>query len=146
VETDWWGGSQSAWAKLAVTTTMRTTFIIDDNNHAQSDIRSKQAPHTIAVGTPVVTSAPYETERGILPAGAKGFVIYVDETSGELGILMEGLEPALVHWDNTLIIVPYDTEDLLAVLRFLRVQDAAERRWRTYRRLVATHLVSLFHL
>jgi hypothetical protein len=125
---------------------MRTTFIVDDNNRAQSDIRSKGVPHTIAVGTPVVTAAPYETERGTLAAGAKGFVKYIDETSGEVGILMEGLEPALVHWDNTLIIVPYDTEDLLAVLRFLRVQDAAERRWRTYRRLVATHLVSLFHL
>jgi hypothetical protein len=145
VETDWWGGSQSAWAKLAVTTTMRTTFIIDDNNHAQSDIRSKQAPHTIAVGTPVVTSAPYETERGILPAGAKGFVIYVDETSGELGILMEGLEPALVHWDNKLVLMPYDTEDLLAVLEFKKARGALWRRANTYWRIAACWLVSVLH-
>jgi hypothetical protein len=125
---------------------MRTTFVVDDNNHAQSDIRSKGTPHTIKVGTPVITTAPYETERGILPEGSKGFVIYVEETSGEVGILMEGLEPSLHHWDNKLKLMPYDTEDLLAVLRFLRVQDAAERRLRTYRRLVAAHLLGLFHL
>jgi hypothetical protein len=29
---------------------------------------------------------------------------------------MEGMEPALLHWENRLIIVPYDTEDLLACL------------------------------
>lgn len=125
---------------------MRTTFIIDDNNHAQSDIRSKQLPHTIAVGTPVVVIEPYVTERGVLPAGAKGFVIYIDETTGAVGILMEGLEPALLHWDNTLIIMPYDTEDLLAVLAFKRIPGASARRLATYARMVAAALLAFFVL
>jgi hypothetical protein len=123
---------------------MRTTFVIDDKNHAQSDIASKLLPHAIAVGTPVVVTASYVTERGILPAGAKGFVIYISETTGEVGILMEGMEPALIHWDNMLIIMPFDTEDLLAVLEFKRIPGACERRLSTYARMAATTLWALF--
>jgi hypothetical protein len=123
---------------------MRTTFNIDNNNHAQSDIASKQSPHAITVGTPVTTTAPYETEVGVLPMGAKGFVKYIDETTGEVGILMEGLEPALLHWDNMLVIMPFDTEDLLAVLSFERKQGAGERRLLTYTGIAASWLVGIF--
>lgn len=122
---------------------MRTTFVVDDNNHAQSDIRAKGQPHTIAVGTPVVTVLPYATELGVLPVGAKGFVKYIRETTGEVGILMEGMEPALIHWDNLIIIMPYDTEDLLAVLTFERKQGAGERRLLTYTGIAAGYLVAL---
>jgi hypothetical protein len=123
---------------------MRTTFTLDAENHAQSDVHSKQTPHSITVGTPVVTTAPYATECGILPKGAKGFVIYIRETTGEVGILMEGLEPALLHWENWLTIMPYDTEDLLAVLEFKRKPGAVERRLLTYTGIAAAMLFALF--
>jgi hypothetical protein len=122
---------------------MRTTFTFDNNNHAQSDILSKQLPHTITVGTPVTTTSPYETELGTLPVGAKGFVKYIDETTGEVGILMEGLEPALIHWGNVLVLEPFHTEDLLAVLSFERKRGAGERRLWTYTGIAAGHLVAL---
>jgi hypothetical protein len=121
---------------------MRVTFTLDNNNHAQSELRSKMAPHTITVGTPVLVTCPYQTERGVLHAGAKGFVMYVDETTGEVGILMEGIEPALVHWDNMLVIMPYDTEDLLACLEFKRALGAVERRVSTYWRMLAASVVA----
>ncbi|MHC2284405.1 hypothetical protein [Bradyrhizobium barranii] len=123
---------------------MRTTFVIDAYNRAQSDIQEIDQPHRIAVGTPVVTAAPYTTELGVLPAGSKGFVNYIRETTGEVGILMEGMEPALVHWDNMLIIMPYDTEDLVEVLEFKRIPYAGERRLSTYVGIAAAAVTSLF--
>lgn len=92
----------------------------------------------------MVTAAPYTTELGVLPAGSKGFVNYIRETTGEVGILMEGMEPALVHWDNMLIIMPYDTEDLVEVLEFKRIPYAGERRLSTYVGIAAAAVASLF--
>jgi hypothetical protein len=123
---------------------MRITFQLDENGQAQSAIRSKQLPHDIKVGDPVITTAPYETEKGLLPEGAKGFVKYIDETTGEWGVLMEGLEPALVHWDNMLVLVPYDTDDLLAVLSFPRAKGPTERRLLTYSAIAATYISAFF--
>lgn len=122
---------------------MRTTFNLDNNNHAQSAIAPKKLAHTIKVGTPVTTTAPYQTERGTLPAGARGFVKYIDEDRGELGILMEGMEPALIHWDNMIVLVPYDTDDMLAVLAFERTPRAGERRLLTYARAISCPVAPL---
>lgn len=120
---------------------MRATFILNDNNHAQSDIRPKGSPHTIAVGTPIVLTAPYRTEVGVVRAGAKGFVSSVDETSGAVWILMEGLEPALSHLDNEICLMPYDTEDLLSLIEFKRVPAVLWRRLGDYLRMAASFLV-----
>jgi hypothetical protein len=116
---------------------MRATFIVNEDNHAQSDIRPKGAPHVIAVGTPVALSAAYRTPYGIVPKGAKGFVSAVDEDNGSVWILMEGLEPALALWDNMLLLMPYDTEELLAVVEFKRAPPVLWRRLGDYLRLAA---------
>lgn len=123
---------------------MRTTFVLN-NNHAQSDIRPKALPHAIAVGTPVLLTAPYKTPLGVVPKGAKGFVSFIDDDLGAVWILMEGQEPALIHWDNTLVVLPFDTEDLLAVLEFKRAPSALRRRATTYLRLLASSLIAVFH-
>jgi hypothetical protein len=47
--------------------------------------------------------------------GLKGFVRFVDELSGLAEILIEGYEPALYNWDNLLVIVPFETEDLTSL-------------------------------
>lgn len=117
---------------------MRVTFTLDKNNHAQSEIRSKGAAHAIAVGTPVTLSANFRTPYGVVLKGAKGFVNSVDEDNGALWILMEGLEPALSLWDNMLLLMPYDTEELLAVVEFKPVPTVASRRLGDYLRLAAT--------
>lgn len=95
---------------------MRTTFTLTPDGHLQSAIRRKLQPHTLTVGSKLTLISPYRTPYGEVEAGAVGFVEHVDEPSGATWILMEGIEPALFHWDNTFIIVPYDTEDLLACL------------------------------
>jgi hypothetical protein len=95
---------------------MRNTFTLNDTNHLQSAIRRRKEPHVLTVGSKLVLRAGYRTPHGMVPAGAVGFVDHVDEESGAVWILMEGIEPALFHWDNTLIIVPYDTEDLVDCL------------------------------
>lgn len=95
---------------------MRNTFTLNDENHLQSAIRRRKEPHVLTVGSKLVLSKGYRTPHGLVPEGAVGFVEHVDGESGAVWILMEGIEPALLYWDNTLIIVPYDTEDLLACL------------------------------
>jgi hypothetical protein len=125
---------------------MKPTFTLDHNHQAQSAIQSKQLANVITVGTPVITTAPYETELGVLPAGAKGFVKYCDETTGEVGILMEGMEPALLHWKNMLVLMPFDTDDLLAVLSFGRPKGAVERRLLTYAGIAASYIAAFFHI
>jgi hypothetical protein len=87
--------------------------------HLKSDIRRKHQPHTLTIGSTIVLGAAYRTPYGLVPAGTKGFVEYIDEPQGSVWILMEGMEPALLHWDNRLIIVPYDTEDLVACLEVM---------------------------
>jgi hypothetical protein len=124
---------------------MRTTFILDDNNHAQSDERAKGLPHQIEVGMPVAFTGPYKTSAGEVPVGAKGFVSFIDEDLGAVWILMEGIEPALVHWDNMLVLMPYNTEDLLAVLEFKKAPSALHRRVSTYLRLLAASLICVFN-
>lgn len=123
---------------------MKPTFTLDHDHHAQSAIQSKLLPGAITVGTTVITTAPYETELGVLPAGSKGFVKYCDETTGEVGILMEGMEPALLHWKNMLVLMPFDTDDMLAVLEFGRPRSATERRLLTYWGIAATYLAAIF--
>lgn len=123
---------------------MRTTFALDDDNHAQSSIRSKGLPHDIKIGTPVILTGPYRTAQGEVPEGAKGFVSFVDEDMGAIWILMEGQEPALIYWDNTLVLVPFDTEDLLAVVAFKRRPSALRRRVHTYLRSLAASILGMF--
>jgi hypothetical protein len=94
---------------------------------------------------PVALTGPYKTGVGELPAGAKGFVSFIDADLGTVWILMEGIEPALVHWDNMLVVVPYDTEDLLAVLAFKPAPSALRRRAATYLRLLAASLIGVFN-
>jgi hypothetical protein len=120
---------------------MKPTFTLDVNRRAQSDIRRKLEPHTITVGTPIVLSAPYRTGLGVVPAGAKGFVSSVDETNGDVWILMEGIEPALALWDNEILLRPYDTEDVLPIIEFQPVPSVARRRLGDYWRMVVTFLL-----
>lgn len=120
---------------------MRATFILDNNNHAQSVERPKSAPHTIAVGTPVVLRCPYQTPYGAVPLGARGFVNFQDEASGALWILMEGAEPALVYLDNLLVLMPYDTDDTLDCFEFKPIPTVLRRRLGDYLRMVASFLL-----
>jgi hypothetical protein len=96
---------------------MRATFKITANHELVSAVRSKGEPHTLTVGMRVWLVSPYETEHGTIPAGCKGFVEHVDEYDGTTWVLMEGMEPALFHWDNRLVLSPYTCEDLVACIR-----------------------------
>lgn len=96
---------------------MRTTFVITSSKELVSAVRPRLEPHALTIGTQVVLRHPYLTEYGIVPQGAKGFIEYIDEASGRVEVLMEGMEPALFHWGNTLVLSPFTCEDLLACIR-----------------------------
>jgi hypothetical protein len=96
---------------------MRTTFVLTETKSLQSAIRPRVEPHAISAGTKVVLTAPFETPYGAVPAGAKGFVESVDAEDGTLWVLMEGMEPALVRWDNMLVLSPFTCEELAVCTR-----------------------------
>lgn len=92
---------------------MRTTFIITDHQELVSALRSRVEPHQLSVGAAIVMATAYETPFGIIPVGAKGFIIYVDQESGNVEVLMEGAEPAIYPWKNKLVLSPFTCEDLV---------------------------------
>ncbi|MGY3589385.1 hypothetical protein [Bradyrhizobium sp. USDA 4350] len=96
---------------------MRTTFALDLNMRPVSVNAPKTQPHIFAVGDVLYLTASFATEYGIVPEGTKLFVNHVADDDGTTWLLAEGMEPALIHWDNMLVIAPYDTEDLLLCLR-----------------------------
>lgn len=91
---------------------MRPTFLLDLELRLHSAITSKSEPHALQVGTGVTFAADYETPWGKLAAGTKAFVSFVDDKDGLTELLVEGADPALYAWDNKLVLVPFDTEDL----------------------------------
>jgi hypothetical protein len=96
---------------------MRPTFVILSNGELVSAIRKKGEQHALRIGLRLELAYSYETDYGTVPAGARGVVKAVDEDDGTTWILMEGIEPALFHWDNMLVISPHQTEELLTCIR-----------------------------
>lgn len=95
---------------------MRTTFVIS-GDRLVSEIRPRDEPLAFKVGDVLVLGGPYNTPFGVVPAGIKGRVKHVDELDGTMWLFMEGRDPALIYWDNLLVLVPYDTEDLTELIR-----------------------------
>jgi hypothetical protein len=92
---------------------MRTTFVITDEHQLRSAIRPRVEPHQLTTGARIVMASSFETPYGTVPAGTKGFICRVDEEDGTVEALMEGAEPALWAWNNTLVLSPFTCEDLL---------------------------------
>jgi hypothetical protein len=59
----------------------------------------------------------FTTPDGELPAGSKGFVEFIDPENGTVELFMEGRPPALYHWANILVLVPFQTDDLAECVR-----------------------------
>jgi hypothetical protein len=69
------------------------------------------------VGIKLVFVRPFVTDYGVVPAGTKGIVEFVAEEDGTTWVLIEGIEPALFHWDNRVVLAPFSCEELLACLK-----------------------------
>jgi hypothetical protein len=95
---------------------MRPTFLLNSDCKPVSALASKAEPHALHVGLRVSLARDFETPWGIVPAGSKGHVSFVDELTGSIDILIEGTLPALYHWQDTLVLVPWETDDLASIL------------------------------
>lgn len=99
---------------------MRRVLRIADDGMLYSDLRSDLEPLAVQIGmcvtfTRAVELAPY----GIIEKGCKCWVSWVDATTGQTEITAEGCEPALHWWDNRIMLMPYDTDDLASALRIV---------------------------
>lgn len=96
---------------------MRTTFLIDLDCRPVSANAPKAQPHAFKVADVLWLVEAFTLAYGDIPAGTKLFVSYVSEDDGTMWLLAEGDVPALFHWDNMIVISPYDCEDFLPCLR-----------------------------
>jgi hypothetical protein len=107
---------------------MRTTFLVSSTCELVSAVRPKAEPHMLKAGMPITLAQPYQTERGLVPAGAPGYVELVDDFDGTTWVLMTGTaHPALYHWDNRLVLSPYTTEDLAQIIQVSCEKPCGER-------------------
>ena len=95
---------------------MRPSFLLNTELRPVSCYLPKAMDGALTVGTEVKLTCDFETDYGVIPYGTKGFVEFAEPTSGIVTLLMEGLEPALLHWQNRLMLVPFDTDDLAVCL------------------------------
>jgi hypothetical protein len=95
---------------------MRPTFLLNSRLQAVSCFVNKEETSGPTVGIRARLVKDFETPYGQISAGTKGFIDFVDPETGLVSILMEGIEPALLHWNNRLFLVPFETEDLLGCL------------------------------
>lgn len=91
---------------------MRPTFLLNLEMQLVSALVSKHEPHSIKPGFLMQLTRPFNTPWGPVPAGTQGVVDYVDADDGIVYLLMLGALPVLFNWDNQLILVPFETEDL----------------------------------
>lgn len=96
---------------------MRTSFALNLDLQPISVNTPIVQPHALRVGDVFYVAQAYSTEHGDVPEGTKLFVQHIAEEDGATWLRAEGDVPALFHWDNILVMVPYDTEDLLPCLR-----------------------------
>lgn len=79
----------------------------------------------ITVGTMLATTREVDLDyEGVLPAGSKGWVEYIDPENGEIEVLLEGapLSPQ-GHWGNLMVLKPFHTEDIITALVAVPMQS-----------------------
>ncbi|MBW7970938.1 hypothetical protein [Bradyrhizobium sp. BR 10289] len=95
---------------------MRPTFALNCDLQPVSVIVSQDTPNALRIGTSILFVKPHLNEFGEIPAGAKGFVEFIDNVTGLHEILMEGAEPALLPWGNKIVLSPFESDDLASCL------------------------------
>src|SRR4051794_38361068 len=58
----------------------------------------------LCIGMPLALERDYENEHGTIPKGTRGRVVSVDHELGCYWCLMDGTAPALVRWDNKIVL------------------------------------------
>lgn len=96
---------------------MRPTFLLNMDMQPVSALVTKGVGDGLKLHAAIELVCEYTTDCGVIAAGSKGFVDYIDPENGTVEVLMEGIQPAVLAWGNILILVPFDTDDLLACLR-----------------------------
>jgi hypothetical protein len=67
----------------------------------------------LRLGTPLALERDYENEHGTIPAGTRGCVVSHDRALGCYWCKMEGCAPALVRWDNLIVLWAFESVELL---------------------------------
>lgn len=98
---------------------MRAAFILTPDFRLVSSLVPKLTGDVFTVGSVALMVKSFDTPYGRITAGTKGFVDFIDQETGAVWILMEGMEPALVMWNNRLVLMPFDTDDLTECFAFV---------------------------
>lgn len=124
---------------------MRTTISITASGGLVSELKNRKLPHALSVGDVLELVNAFATEHGEVPAGAKGVVDHIDEADGVIWLRMVGTFPALMYWDNLLVLSPFDCEDLITSIKLSVDKQVASVSVRQLRRLAACIMALLFY-
>lgn len=96
---------------------MRRAIVVNSEYRFVSALVGKDTAETFRVGDTVrVDRALHIEHMGKVAAGETAKVVFTDSTSGAVEIAFDRVVPALHAWQNTLLLIPYTTEEFLSVL------------------------------
>lgn len=98
---------------------MRPIIAISLTGELVSAIQAHGSAPELALGLQVKLTADYETPWGPVKRGSTGRVVAIDSVHGLVDIRMDHEIPALVIWQNTLTLMPFVCDDLLACLQIV---------------------------
>lgn len=96
---------------------MRRVLRIGNDGTVGSALGQMSEPLDLQVGMSVVFTRDVEiAPYGTIGKGCRCWVSWVDEISGRTEINPEGDEPALLWWNNRIILEPFDTDEITEAL------------------------------
>jgi len=98
---------------------MKPTFLLNAERRLMSALVSACAPvYRSATNARMAVAEDIDLgDYGVIREGTQGRVTHFDTEDGTLMLTLDEPHPALRHWDNTLLLVPFLTDDAACKLK-----------------------------
>jgi hypothetical protein len=98
---------------------MRTAILVTAVHTLVSALipAGSEPTNELCEGMTIALARDFENEHGRIPKGSRGYVVQRDRVLGAYWCFMEGMEPALMRWDNMLVLWAYENDDLISALQ-----------------------------
>lgn len=96
------------------------SIVMQSDGHLRSDLIPIGSTHSLAVGDTLQAERLLEVSDDIvIEIGEQGTVVEVDAATGAVELLMDLFHRGLRDWDNHLLLMPFDTDDILSGLKIV---------------------------
>ncbi len=96
------------------------SITIQSNGQLVSSLIADNAEHALTAGVVLQAQRILEiSDEIIIQQGEQGTVVEVDVATGAAEVLMDLCHKGLCAWDNHILLMPYDTDDILGGLKVI---------------------------